>query len=269
MLSGCITTPKTSTWFPFQLENNQVVVDIAVKGHPVKALIDTGASMTVVDKQLASFLDIQSDLSGHTSSLASMDQTEFAVGIPFRFYGEDVQHNVAIRDLSGVGWKVLFGASLLKGVVVEFDFPGKRMRFHDLGGNRYQSSTEPVKIIKKNSLYYTELNIDGTPRKFLIDTGAAFPLAVPSSRIEIEKNLANGKKPIEIMGAHNEKTQGYIDVLNPFVIGSYTISEAKIAYYDKKTGADIDGVLGMGLFKGLTLIIDTENNEMYLEWIFQ
>ncbi|WP_176736445.1 aspartyl protease family protein [Oligoflexus tunisiensis] len=265
VLYGCVTVPKTSVWFPFEMYNNQVVVDIAVKGHPVKALIDTGASMTVIDKKLAVFLNIKSDLSGHTSTIASSDKTDFAVGVPFSFYGEDIKHNVAIRNLSGVGWKVLLGSSLLKGVVVEFDFPGRRMRFHDLGGKRHQSPTKPIKLIKNNSLYYTILNIDGIPRKFLIDTGAVFPLAVPSSRAEIEKNISDGKSSIKIMGAHNEETEGYIDVANPFAIGSYTFSKAKIAYYDRKSGAYIEGILGMGLFKSLTLIIDVQNNEMYLE----
>jgi predicted aspartyl protease len=148
---------------------------------------------------------------------------------------------------------------------VEFDFPGHKMRFHNLGGYSYQGPTKPIELKQKKGLYYVELKINGKEKDLLVDTGASGALAIPVSAKELEAALHFGATKKTLKGAHGESTEAYVGVAEPFEIGSYTIADAKIRYYDKKDGFDLEGILGMSIFKEFTLIIDTDNLRMYLE----
>jgi hypothetical protein len=264
-LVSCVTTPKKSAWIPFEMKQEKMIISVGVKNTKTNAIFDTGAGITVIDSTLAKKLGIRVARYNLGSSLAATKLVGYADRVPFNFYGAEIRLNVAINDFSDQKVPITFGSDLLRAAVVEFDFPGQRMRFHNLGGYSYKGPTKPIKLIQKYSLYYVDLKINGEEKEFLVDTGAAGALFIPVSRKELDAAIQRGATKKILKGAYNESTEAYLGTAEPFELGSYTIEAAKISYYDKKDGFDLDGVLGMRIFKEFTLIIDTDNREMYLE----
>ena len=62
---------------PFRLQDNQITIDVRLNGHAITAILDTGASSTVIDQADAA-------AAGVTADLLNSDATRHAVGVDTR-----------------------------------------------------------------------------------------------------------------------------------------------------------------------------------------
>lgn len=263
---ACVTVPKHSVWFPFEMKREKIRFPIGVKRETnIPAILDTGAGITVIDSALARRLGIRANDRAWMESLADSKYVEYAMGVPFNFYGAEIRLNVMIQDISFLGVEVLFGADLLRAAVVEFDFPEQKMRFHNLGGYFYAGPTKPIPLIRNQGRYDIEIDVNGKKTALTVDTGASGSISIPVSKEEVQAKIKGGASLRTIRGANAESTEAFTEAAKPFQIGSYTIGNASVEYYDRKDGGKIGGLLGMSLLKEFTVIFDTDHEAMYIE----
>lgn len=159
---------------------NRIYLDLAPEGNdrPLRILLDTGASYSVF-----------SPLAARAAGV-SVRRTKSS---PYRRktrLGRDLQF-VVDTSSSDTGTRMgfeygLLGCNFLEHFVLEIDFAARRVRFYD--PDRYavpEEATSPGEVVLEMPLNgrrpMLDLPVEGTPIRFLIDTGAPFPLMVAGS----------------------------------------------------------------------------------------
>lgn len=178
---------ETGAWLPLTvLDESSILIDISLVGRRRTALLDTGASATVLDAPLAAELKLEPVsrrvLRGYSDVGGFDELPAFTATVG----GVDVAFSRAVRtDLttisSSMGRKIdiIVGHDLFEGRLVELDMPAERWRVHPRSGPAKVSGTALDLKIGPHREPLITVGIEGRPpTPAIIDLGASAALTL-------------------------------------------------------------------------------------------
>jgi len=276
-------------WQDVEIMNGRVIVDVSIAGVPAKALLDTGAtgmsiSPSFLEENGIPFIKgpeyISVGAHGRTRSylIKRVDVTIFGSQFPLK----NVRAFTSNRK-----YQMLIGLPFLKMMVVQIDYPNKRVRFLsrdsiDLKGH----ANVDIKHGNEESKLVTSVELeDGEKFDLLFDTGSTAGLV-------IDHHIAQKRGWLEKYHVGEGSLHGVANTLTverlrlPYLkLGPYELENVKAlcpkeenmptSYSQKKErpktgtriseGASYIGVLGGDVLKHFIVTLDAKNALMHID----
>ena len=262
-------------WLPLiPVDGSHLFVRGTVAGRAIDIGLDSGAQGTVLSQSFAKRLRLKQD---GRLRMAGTVKDQGASLVP----GVDVQIGtlslskltVAVTDMRemekmmGRSMPAIVGSELFNGAVVDIDYPGTRIAFHDPA--RYQPEPEARRVpLLPGDL--VEASVDGLPPAlFSIDTGMGATVQLFGSFVEknglLQKLSPRSRRPSWGIGGSREAT---IATLKSFSIGGFELHDMPAEFHDAEEGGfsarHIAGNLGAEVLKRFRVALDRTNGVMYL-----
>ncbi len=281
-------TPIKPVKIPFDYINDFIVIDVKIRGFPLKFIVDTGAENTIIlKKDIADLFGIEyarriqimgADMSAELYALSQI-QVPIMIEDKYRLKTNLIVLEEDFLELDGiVGLQVhgILGASVLKNFTVELDYRAQYMTWH-----QPQTYTPPSKGydrldlgIQRNKPYIQSLlrlnSGDSVDAKLLLDSGAslsALLYATEKNQITIPEEYVSGSLGIGLGGS----LMGYLGRVDQLMFGDYEFNQL-ISNFQKVENVDSifveqekDGLIGNIILKRFDLIIDYSRNALYIK----
>ena len=265
----------SSGWLHFTADEPRlVIVDVTVNGAPARALLDSGAQSSVVDRTLAERLALP--VSAMTPVLAygvsggpqlgrSATLDVHAGALRLSGMRAAVLDLASIAAASGRPFGLILGQDLLRTVIADVDFPVGRVSFHD--PVRYAvpegAVASPARTSGRELL--VPITVESTPFDVVLDTGASGALALSADSAQA-LGLLDGREtasaPSITFGGVSQnqvvrvRTLGFAGVEHPDV-RVHIYAPAKSAYVPP-------GLLGVEILEGYRTILDLGGGRLHL-----
>ncbi|MEP6904252.1 MAG: aspartyl protease family protein [Actinomycetota bacterium] len=270
---------------PFELFENNILIQFRINNsQPVWCIFDTGASINVLDKNLAAQLGLvnngTANLNAGGGAVEGTVVENAAVSLPGV---EAFQQRIALVSLDilppyfGRRVQGIIGTDFIKNFVVVIDHAGQTLTFYNY--KIYNLSKDPQAIAIKNidNVPYTEIELllDGNKTiaaDFELDTGSSRSLQINrpfANKNKILDTLPKLKTAEGIGGAGVGGDTSFIDArINALRIGRYKFKNPiiSISQDTEGTGAGQDaGLIGTEIFRRFTVVLDYESQKILLK----
>lgn len=254
-----------------QNDRNWPIATVNINGQPSRALLDTGATIAMINADLMAYeaSQVQSfetrvlgiggqrlypvaQLSTLTAGTHSWQDLRVAVNTENRF---PVQQNI-------------LPVSMFDSKIVDFDFRNARVEFYDghpkfvRGARRSALSYRDV-----DGLIFIPIRINGVRGKALIDTGAAVSF-VNQAYARRGKGVARVQDKEEIQGSDLERNKVTIYTFRKLQFGNNQISKFEIPVFETDLFSELGFdeapmmVIGMDLLRHFRLQVDFERKRL-------
>ena len=197
---------SSSPWIPIA---GRALIEIParVNGTPIRAVVDSGAQFSAIDRGLARRLQIPQTaalplLAYGVSGQPDLTYTvKFDLGLPGLAVHGLRAAALEIARLSaatGRDFSLLIGRDVLRRLVIDADFPGERVRF--LARDAFQPPSDAVAVPLRltGGAPVTPVQIeDAPPVEVLVDTGATGALALSAEAARQAGLLAPGRPVLQ------------------------------------------------------------------------
>src|SRR4051812_9095591 len=128
-----------SASMPFEFfRETRIVLPVQVNGHPIEALLDSGAGITVLDKAYAAQIGVVPTGSISVNGMTAGGKAPTASGVTITVGALKLTGvQVVIADLASVAaglgrpLPIILGRDAFIAAIVDIDFPARRIAFHD------------------------------------------------------------------------------------------------------------------------------------------
>jgi predicted aspartyl protease len=263
-------------WLPLDLfDGAHMIVRGTVAGQASDILIDSGAQMTMLSKSLAKKLQLKTSGRVRLEGVYGAQEASLAPGVNVQI-GKLYLSSLTVLVTSlprsfGKEWNLTVGSELFNGAVVEIDYPGKRIAFHDPA--RYQPEPDAVRVPLQSGDggdMLVEASVEGLPPAlFSIDTGGFETVSLYKSYVEknglLEQRSKLGHRSSSGFGGSSKST---IATLKSFSLGGFEWHDMRAMFEDAEEGGfserHVAGNLGAGYLKHFRVVLDRTNAVMYL-----
>ena len=253
-----------------------IEIDATVNGAPIRAVVDSGAQFSAIDRGLAERLALPRTVAApilaygvsggpmltHTVRL---DLATPGLTAPnLRAAALDL---AAVAQVTGRDFHLLIGRDVLRHVVVEADFPMGRVRFLARDAYRAPPDAHAVPLTQTGRGPMVGVAIEGGPPvQVLVDTGALAVLALSEAAARNAGLLAPGRPVSE---AHSVSLGGL--ALNRrvtakrVVVSDIALQDVAVQIFTPSPGAPApSGLLGTGLFARYRMVLDLGGGRLWL-----
>lgn len=257
----------SSGWLPYDEPRASVpTVKVAVAGQGVRALVDSGAQYSVIDRGLVDVLGLAraADLPliaygvGGGAQLGKGATLNLAVGA---MRVEKLRAAIlalgplAMRD--GLSAPLILGRDVLGETVLELDTVGHRLRFLRRRDHVVPTDARPVAVRPAAGALTTEVTVEGATIQAVVDTGASALLAL-GREAAARAGLLDGRptrrtSSIVLGGAIAAEAA----TARTVTVGDRLYRDAEVAIYaDAALPGLPEALLGMAAFEGLGVTLD-------------
>ena len=183
--------PEGSGWLDFvEARTAAPVVEAVIAGRKVRALLDTGAQYSVIDRRLVDSLGLGEgfDLPLVAYGVGGQPQAGRGVSLDLRLGQLDVPNlRAAILDLgpladeAGLGTQLVLGQDLFGASILELDLKARRVRLSDPETFAPSTEMQAVTVAKKGTALTAEVTIEGAVITAVVDTGFTSMLALSTT----------------------------------------------------------------------------------------
>ena len=274
-----------SVELPFELVSNKPFLDVAVNGHPMRFLFDTGSPGMMIDRDRAKAIGLSTEGKFQTggAGAGTLDQA-FAKNVDLAIGAlHSPGMSCAVVPLGGSapaeGCELsgLVGYDLASRFVVDIDYEARRLRFHDPAqwSDHGKAAGVPYSLISGGLMIVpatiTLSGGDSVAGRFLVDTGVRHGLML--NRPFVEKHKLAGRLPAGREGAVGYglggETRGRVTRAAALRIGGLVVREPVVVLSLDERGAlastDFDGIIGGDLLRRCHVIFDHPRQRILLE----
>ena len=259
----------SSGWLPFEyVAGTRIFVRATVNGRPVLAMLDSGASSTVLDRRFASSLGLtpKGDLTGEGAGGSTQYSVVHGVTVQLGDLSWNGGDAVAI-DLSAVEKQVghplpmVLGGELFRDAVVEIDFKGRRIAFHNPSSYRAAPNARAVALTPAGENQAISVLVEGRAAKLLFDLGNAGTVDLFPGFWERPGFADNRRTSTTFAGGVGGMSVQRVTMLRTIALGSATFKELPSRLEDRQSSLDarsglLDGNIGMGVLSRFHLVVD-------------
>ena len=274
---------NSSLKIPFELSNNLILVQARVNDSvPLWFILDTGASSTVIDSQLAKELRLKAHgrvvetggagtataltFKGNSLKLPNVEAGNLTIlGLPIDFLSSPMG-----RKISGV-----IGNDILKKLVVEVDYATQVINLYEPESYRYPGSGEVVPLTLEGDLPFVSARVALAGRpviggKFQLDSGSTGAVLFNTPFVDRNKLLDAISKTSQIRTSGvGGSSQAFSGRLKYIKLGSFQL-ENPVARFSRASRGDnasarYDGLIGGEIFRRFKLVFDLAHRRMILE----
>ena len=245
------------------------VVDAVLNGETVRALVDSGAQATVVDRELAERLRLMNALSVPMIAfgVSGAPQTGRGARLEVALGGLTLPAlHAAALDLSplsalrGAGPPValVIGQDVLRTVLLDLDLPHERLAFHARESLHAPPGLQAVPARSRGRELWTDVVVEGMALEVAVDTGLSSALALSEELARSAGLLAEGR-PVRrtrsvTLGGASDGREVLADTLE---LGGRVLRRAPVAVYARGPASLIPpGLLGSGAFRRTRAMLD-------------
>lgn len=259
-------------WTPLDLSSGAIFATGNINGHPVEMAIDSGASTTVLDVELARRLGIAVNAGGSVLGMSGAARPAMRAG-GFLLSLADVQidfpENAAlVLDLSafavgGRSVQFLVGRELFESARLDLDFPKGRLassvKSAPSGAVRLPLSHEP------QDLRAVPVSIDGRPNiSATFDLGAGLPFQVSRDWAQANGLLA-GRRLSNWFLTGVEGVSPYITLTLPRLsLAGFELSDVPIGVVDNQPQGSSPALIGLPIWRRFRLLADFSAESLWL-----
>lgn len=270
---------KTSSgWLPFEyFGGTRIFVRATVNGRPVLAMLDSGASSTVLDRRFASRLGLSQagDLTGQGAGGSTQYSVVKGLEVQLGDLGWNGGDAVAI-DLSAVEKQVdhalpiVLGGELFRDAVVEIDFKRRRIAFHKPSSFRAAPNAHAVALTPAGENQAISVLVEGRPAKLLFDLGNAGAVDLFPRFWEQPGFVGNRRTSTTFAGGVGGMSVQKVTMLRTIALGGATFKEVPSRLEDRQSSlaarsGDLDGNIGMGVLSRFHLVVDFPHHRVLFE----
>lgn len=250
------------------------MVEVRINGKgPYAFILDTGASITVVDQKLARELSLDSaegvradsSSDGATPKIVTVNSLNLATATIGGFMAAVIPLSGFFKT-DGAPHGVL-SASSFRGCLVIFDYPGKRITIRK-GALAAADSRTVFQYDDDAALPEIAIRIAGHETRVHLDTGSPSTLTLPR-RFLTELPLKSQPKEAgtaRLLGGSSPVSSAAVD--GTLEIGSYKIEINEVRFSDERLGGELGpGNLGYEVLKDFVVTLDSKNRRVRLERI--
>lgn len=264
-----------------------IVIQTTIDGKgPYNFILDSGVGIIIITDP--SLIDSVGDLSSRRIKLSGIGEGKdleatIASNISFDIHGVVGQHLTAailskdqfgLSNYAGMSIHGLIGYEFFNGLAVKLNFTDSTLTVARPGDIKSFRRGYKIPITVEQNKPYMEANVvlqnnEQKKSKLLIDFGAGHPLM-------LENLIENNKLPYKYIAANlgvglTGPVNGLLSRIREIDIGKYKFKDVITSFPSKdtsrqnKTGLVRDGSVGLGILKRFTLIVDYQNNAMYVK----
>ena len=260
---------------PFDFIGGHVYISVTTGGKERPWVLDTGASMSVLNRAFAEELglELEGELKGREAGgVASATFTKMP---PYRVANIQFQgQTVAVIDMSdlirGLGVEVvgILGYDFLARFVTKVDFAAELVSFYDPEKFAYTGSGNTIDIHVQNSLFEVPATLDGTHSGvWLFDLGAAGTFL--DGCYALREGYAARKGKLGMTHGATLTNQTKAVICDSILFAGYTLCKPEISFSyggtDTVFTADQIGVLGNNVYRNFVLYIDYAGERLIVE----
>ena len=263
-------------WLPLQPGVLVPVVEATVNGRPVRALVDSGAQASVVDRAFASSLGALSSMavpmlafgvSGRPQAgrAAVVDVRLGGLALPrLHVAALDLAPLAPLGDASDAPAALVIGQDVLRTVLLELDWPGGRLAFRPLGA--IPPGAMPVAARRDGDELVVDVTVDGHAVSAVLDTGLSAALALSDELASAAGLLAPGRRvrttrSVTLGGA----APGREVLADTLSFGGRTLHRAPVAIYARPSVSLIPrALLGSGALRRSRAFLDLHGGRLWL-----
>lgn len=267
-------------WMPIDLfKERWIYLRGRVNGRETDLLLDSGAGMTVLDRDFAKSAGLESSGAVAARGTGGVAEAGMVEGVSLEL-GELRMGPMAaaVIDLSEIAQKsgrampMILGKELFHAVVVDVDYPGKRIRFHDPARFRYDGPGRSTDLLAGEDGHKSvRLQMEGgEPVVVGLDTGQGGALTVFGPYAD-ERGFLAGRALSEaksggVGGFRITKT----GTLRSVTLAGFEIPNVPVTFHTENVKGAFDtrrqaGNLGAGLLSRFRVLFDYENARLWLE----
>lgn len=267
---------RASAWMPLADREGLLEVDVAVNGNAVRAVIDSGAQVSAVDRELAEHLALRRNVTAPILAygVSGAPALTHTVRMDLAMPGLAVPGlRAAVLDLgpilamTGRDFRLLIGRDLLGQVVLEADF--QRVRTRLVAQHAYSPPRDArlIPLRMRGGAPMVSVQVEGAePIEVLVDTGATGLLALSETAATEAGLLAPGRR---ITRAHSVSLGGFsldrMVTARSLRIGDLSVTRTPVQIYRPAAHASAPaGLLGAGLYRRFHLALDLAGGRLLL-----
>jgi predicted aspartyl protease len=268
-----IALPGRPEWLPFaERRANVPTVNVRVNGRPVRALIDSGAQYSVIDRDWLKTLGAVKTFDMPILAYGVGGQAQIGKGVTLDVAAGGARIDrlrTAILDLGllasddGLGTPLILGQDVLGEIILDLDPRHRRVRFLP---REAAPPTEvlPVEVHRKGKALRTAVMVEGTKVEAVIDTGSSALLALSRSAAASAR-LFDGREQRRgsslVLGGAMVST---LVEVRSLTFADQTYEKAETAVFgDVALPGFPDALIGMEAFVGRRVLLDLGGGRMW------
>jgi predicted aspartyl protease len=252
-----------------------VLIDVRVNGRAVRALVDSGAQTSVVDRTLAEAMDLPVSplapvvafgVSG-APQIGRSARLDLQLGeLAFHDLRAAVLELAPIAAASGRRFALVLGQDILSQVVADIDFPNNRIAFEDPAAHVTPADALAIPARRLRRELLADVEIEGRPLEVVVDTGASGALALSPDSAEavglLDGRPVRSAPSITFGGVSRDRAVRARSLRFAGVV----FEDVLVHVYTPPTGATRTpaGLLGVGVLGGFRVILDLPGGRLHL-----
>jgi hypothetical protein len=272
---------------PFELWGNKIYLSVRVNGAEARDFaLDTGSPTCVVDTDLAKELGLAVSKMGRAAG-AGEGTIEAGMAGRLRFQAGELEYEAdgvvvipikqTLAGAEGREMHGLLGGDLFQLYVVEIDYAGRRLFFHEPEGYRYSGpgALVPLKVgghitARASFIVPGRGEDDAVKGDFMIDTGARVAATISTWLVDREKLLDGGLKTVRATAGYGVGGPVTHDIarLEELRLGSLRIKKPVVTLSQDTRGVfasrQYAGLIGGEVLRRYRVIFDYGRKHMIL-----
>lgn len=263
--------------FDFYL-GSRIYIPATVNGQATHVLLDSGAETTVLDKAWAEQMGIKPSASVIAVGTGGREEAELASGVTVRIGALELKNiTVALIDLGpiekmiGRPIPVILGKEVFNELVVDLDFEGKTIAFHDPAVFQAPVGAIETPVISAGGIRSVPVSVEGGPPvQFDFDIGNGGPLIVYSAYWKAHGLLDDGRgKSKTLSGAIGGLREQQVATVRKLTFGGATFTDIPTVFTDDRgESAESNrtlGNIGLPILSRFRMYADFSHDRLFLQ----
>ena len=267
----------SSGWLSFDyFAETRIFIPVVVNGTAVMAMLDSGASETVLDRNFAvgAGLMPQGTLTGEggggSTTYGVVPGVDLKLGNLIWNGGTAVAIDLtAVEKQVGHATRVVLGGEFFKHTVVEIDFRAHKIAFHDPARFSAPANATAVALTAAGENQAVTVMVEGRPAKLLFDLGNAGAVDL-FPRFWKQPGFEKGRlTSTTFAGGVGGMSIQKVAMIQTVELGGATFLHVPSRLEDSQSSKDaasglLDGNIGMGVLNRFHLFIDFSHHRVLL-----
>lgn len=260
---------------PFEFfRNTRIVLPIQVNGHPVDALLDSGAGIVVLDKAYAAQIGVVPNGSISVRGMTAGGEAPTASGITITVGGLTLKNvQAVITDLTpvaaGLGrpLPIILGRDAFSASIVDIDFPARRIAFHDPAVFHAPAGAVRLPLTDtRDRLHEVPMSFEGGAAELTtFDLGSSTPVYVSRDYADRHKVRQTHATAEVLAGGYGGSTVHDATMLKSIRLGAFELTNVPALINRAGEESPTHGFnVGMPVLSRFRLMIDFGHGGLFL-----
>lgn len=260
---------------PFELfRGNRIIVPARINGHDTVVMLDTGASMTTVNRSYARSIGLPEGFKIEGKGAGGNVEAELVSGLTMELGGYRIQNaSVGVMDLSGVERaigrpiNVVFGRDFFNSAVVSIDWSRKQLTVHQRETFVPGKDAQALELTKRGPFNLIPVSIAGAaPVEALFDLGNGGALSMPVTYWKGRPEVENLKSAGDVGGGVGGRHAARAVIVPQVTLAGKKFTDVPALLGEGGNNEDPTQMtnVGIGLLKQFKVDLDLGRDRVYL-----